>query len=608
MIDRPASHLPRGGSTVGPAPGHPAVRTRILLLLVFVLLGGLALRLVYVQGIDPTGQAAAAMDQRLTHQETLPQRGSILDRDGDVLAASVRRYDIVVDQRLVKDFNEWDREARETVLVDVDSRLASLAEVLGMSEEEVREATIGSRPYAVVRRSVTPEVRDKAMALNVPGLLSEAVDRRTYPNGSVAGSIIGFMGGDGTALEGLELSQDDVMTGTPGTRTFEVGADGIRIPNAPLEEVPAVDGADLRLTVDKDAQWFAQETLGALAAEYDAEWANAVVMDVKTGDVIVMADSTTVDPADPDATEGNFRTSTVMSTPYEPGSTGKALPIAAAVDAGKVTATDGFTVPGSQDFDGQTIRDFSPHPTFDMTVAGIYARSYNTGTVQIAEKITDEQRYEYMRSFGVGRPIDLGLPQQAGSVLVPPEQWDGRQRLTTAFGQGYTQTTLHTAQMYQALANGGVLIPARLIDATVDGDGAEKRWESSAEPHRVVSEETAAQMLRMMETVVTQGTSKAAAIPGYRVGGKSSTAEAASDTGKYDGYNFGFTAVAPLDDPRFVVSVSMHRPPSKQGSRDVSIAAATIMEYMLRQADVPATGAEPNDYRVFVDDPQDRPW
>ncbi|MFI7397314.1 peptidoglycan D,D-transpeptidase FtsI family protein [Micrococcus luteus] len=584
------------------------MRTRILLLLVFVLLGGLALRLVYVQGIDPTGQAAAAMDQRLTHRETLPQRGSILDRDGDVLAASVRRYDIVVDQRLVKDFNEWDREARETVLVDVDSRLASLAEVLGMSEEEVREATIGSRPYAVVRRSVTPEVRDAAMALNVPGLLSEAVDRRTYPNGSIAGSIIGFMGGDGTALEGLELSQDDVMTGTPGTRTFEVGADGVRIPNAPLEEVPAVDGADLRLTVDKDAQWFAQETLGALAAEYDAEWANAVVMDVKTGDVIVMADSTTVDPADPDATEGNFRTSTVMSTPYEPGSTGKALPIAAAVDAGKVTATDGFTVPGSQDFDGQTIRDFSPHPTFDMTVAGIYARSYNTGTVQIAEKITDEQRYEYMRSFGVGQPIDLGLPQQAGSVLVPPEKWDGRQRLTTAFGQGYTQTTLHTAQMYQALANGGVLIPARLIDATVDGDGAEKRWESSAEPHRVVSEETAAQMLRMMETVVTQGTSKAAAIPGYRVGGKSSTAEAASDTGKYDGYNFGFTAVAPLDDPRFVVSVSMHRPPSKQGSRDVSIAAATIMEYMLRQADVPATGAEPNDYRVFVDDPQDRPW
>lgn len=608
MTDRPASSSPRGGSTVGPAPGLPDARIRGLLLLVLVLLGGLALRLVYVQGVDPTGQAAAAMDKRLTHQETLPERGSILDRDGDVLASSVRRYDMVVDQRLVKDFNEWDREARKTVLVDVDSRLASLAEVLELPEEQVREATIGSRPYNVVKRSVTPEMRDAAMALKVPGLLAEPVDRRVYPNGSVAGSIIGFMGGDGTPLEGLELSQDDVMTGTPGTRTFEVGADGIRIPNAPLEEVPAVDGADLRLTLDKDAQWFAQETMGALAAEHDAEWANAVVLDAKTGDVLVMADSTTVDPADPEGTEPYFRSSTVMSTPYEPGSTGKALPIAAALDAGAATATDGYTVPSSQEFDGQTIRDFAPHETYDMTVAGIFARSYNTGTVQVAEEISDELRYEYMRSFGVGKPIDLGLPRTAGGVLVPPGEWDGRQRLTTAFGQGYTQTTLHTAQMYQAMANGGVMEPARLIDATVDGDGAEKRWEPAAEPHRVVSEATAADMLRMMETVVTQGTSKAAAIPGYRVGGKSSTAEAASDTGRYDGYNFGFTAVAPLDDPRFVVSVSMHRPPSQLGSRAVTSAAAQIMEHMLRQADVPADGAAPQDYDVFVDDPQDRPW
>lgn len=608
MTDRPASRSTRGGSTVGPAPGLPSARIRGLLLLVLVLLGGLALRLVYVQGVDPTGQAADAMDKRLTHQQTLPERGSILDRDGDVLASSVRRYDIVVDQRLVKDFNEWDRETRKTVLVDVDSRLTSLADVLDLTEDQVRASSIGTRPYAVVKHSVTPEMRDRAMALKVPGLLSEPVDRRVYPNGAVAGGVVGFMGGDGTPLEGLELSQDEVMTGTPGTRTFEVGADGIRIPNAPLEEVPAVNGADLRLTLDKDAQWFAQETMGALVAEHDAEWANAVVLDVQTGDVLVMADSTTVDPADPEATEPYFRTSTVMSTPYEPGSTGKALPIAAALDMGVVEATDGYTVPSSQEFDGQTIRDFAPHATYDMTVAGIFARSYNTGTVQVAEEMTDAQRYEYMRSFGAGKPIDLGLPRSAGSVLSTPDRWDGRQRLTTAFGQGYTQTTLHTAQMYQAMANGGVMEPARLIDATIDGDGAEKRWESATQPYRVVSEDTAAQMLRMMETVVTQGTSKAAAIPGHRVGGKSSTAEAASDTGRYDGYNFGFTAVAPLDDPRFVVSVSMHRPPAEQGSRAVTGAAARIMEHMLRQADVPATGAEPQDYDVFVDDPQDRPW
>ena len=607
-MTRSAPHPAHGGSRVLSAPGLPTVRTRAALLVVLGLLAALALRLLFVQGVDPTGQAARAMDERLRTQTLEPERGSILDRDGDVLAASVRRYDIVVDQRLVKDFDEWDRESGGEKRVSVDERLRELAGVLELSEEEVRRSTLGDRPYAVVKRSVTPEVRERALAVRVPGVLADPVDRRTYPNGAVAGSVVGFMGGDGEPLEGLELSQDAVMSGTEGTRTFEVGADGIRIPNAEYEETPAVDGADLRLTLDKDAQWYAQEQMGALAAQHQAEWANAVVMDARTGDVLAMADSTTVDPAEPDATDARFRTPTTLTTPYEPGSTGKALTLAAALDAGVVEPEDAFTVPNRMDFHGQTISDAGRHPTFDMTAAGIFARSYNTGTVQIAERLTDQQRYDAMRAFGIGQPIPLGLPAPATSVLVPPSAWDGRQRLVTAFGQGYTQTTLHTAQMYQALANGGMLMPARLIDAAVDADGAERRWEDGRTPRRVVSEDTAAEMLRMMETVITQGTSKAAAIPGYRVGGKSSTAEAAGQTGRYDGYNYGFTAVAPLDDPRFVVSVSLHRPTAGGSSKVAAEAAARIMEHMLRQANVPATGADPHDYRVFVDDPQERPW
>ena len=606
-MSRPVPRIPRGGSKVQPAPGRPTARGRGALLLVFGLLTLLALRLVYVQGIDPTGQAAKAMDERLISQELVPERGSITDRSGNILAASVRRYDVVVDQRLVKDFEEWDRESRSTRTVRVDDRLRELAQALDMPEEDVRKASLGTRPYSVVKHSVTPEVRARVLELRVPGLLTEPVDRRTYPNGAVAGSVLGFVSQDGTPMEGLERSQDAVMTGTPGKRRFEVGADGIRIPHGLDEETPAVDGADLRLTLDKDSQWFAQELIAGLAAEHEAEWANAVVVDVRTGDILVMADSTTVDPAKPEDTPERFRTSTVVSSPYEPGSTGKALPVAAALDMGTVTPETPYTVPSSMEFDGQTIKDFSPHATYPMTVAGIYARSYNTGTVQVAETMSDEQRYEYMRSFGVGQPIDVGLPSPATSVLVPPGQWDGRQRLVTAFGQGYTQTTLHTAQMYQALANGGTMLPVRLIDATVDADGAEKRWDADREPHRVVSEQTSDEMLRLMETVVTQGTSKAAQIPGYRVGGKSSTAEAAGPTGRYDGYNFGFTAVAPLDDPRFVVSVSLHRPVSG-GSKVTTQAAARLMEHMLRQANVPANGAAPYDYRVFVDDPQDRPW
>ena len=603
------SRVSGAGSRTAPPIGTAWVRSRTVLLLLLALVTVLGLRLVWVQGIDASGAAATAMSERLKTQEIRPERGAITDRDGAVLASTVRRYDIVVDQRLVKDFKEWDAEKRQSVLVSIDSRLSSLAEALGMSEDEVRAAAIGDRPWAVLKRSVTPEVRDRVLALKVPGVLADAVDRRTYPSGAVAGSLVGFMSSDGTPLEGLEKSQDAVLSGTPGTRTFEVGATGIRIPNAPEDVTPAVDGATLRLTLDKDAQWYAQEAMARLADTYSAQWANAVVMDAKTGEVLALADSATVDPGDPQAADARARTPGVVYTPYEPGSTGKTATMAAALDMGLVTPETGLEVPDRLELKGQPpIRDASPHETYTMTVAGVYARSYNTGTVMVAEKMSDEQRYEYMRSFGIGRPIDLGLPQPARSVLAAPGDWDGRQRLVTAFGQGYTVTTLHTAQMFQAIANGGVLEPARLIAATVGADGTEHRWDPGVASRRVVSEQTAEEMLRMMETVVTQGTSTVAQLPGYRVGGKSSTAQVAGETGTYDGYNYGFTAVAPLDDPRYVVSVSMNRPSAGGSSKVVAAAAADVMQHMLRQGGVPPGGAEPDDYRVFVDDPQERPW
>lgn len=582
-------------------------RARTLLLICLVLLGAVVLRLVYVQGIDPSGQALAGLDERLRSQVLTPERGSITDRNGAVLATSVRRYDLVVDQRLVKDFPEWNEQTGREETVDVDERIAQLSTVIGVSEEELAERMKGDRPYAVVKRSVTPQVRDLAMEVGVPGLISEAVDRRSYPNGPVGGSLLGFVSADGTAREGLELSQDEVLSGTAGRREYEVAANGLRIPNAVYNETPAVDGSDVQLTIDRDIQWYAQELIAAKAADYDAEWANLVVLDAKTGQILAMADSTTVDPADPNATDQLFWRPTAMTQAVEPGSTGKAVTLAAALDAGVITPLSEFTVPNREDFDGQVINDAARHAEYEMTAAGIFARSYNVGTVKIAQKMSLEHRYEYMKSFGIGEANRIGLPAAAAGTLVPPEEWDGRQRLTTTFGQGYSQTTLHTAQIYQALANGGVMEPASLITSTIAPDGTEHPYERRPS-HRVVSEQTAEQMLRMMETVVTQGTSQQGGVPGYRVGGKSSTAEAAGPSGRYDGYNIGFTSVAPLDDPRFVVSVSMHRP--AQGYRGAALDAlsAEMMEYLLRKANVPATGEEPQDYKVFPEDPQDRPW
>ena len=589
-------------------PGVPTRRrARRLMLVSLLLLLVLCLRLVWVQGLDPFGQATKAVEERMRTQSIAPQRGAILDRDGDVLAASVQRFDLVVDQRLVKDFQEWNAETGENEHVEIEDRLRELSGVIGIPEDELKKLMVGDKPYAVVKRSVTPQLRDLALDLKIPGLIAEPVDRRMYPNGPVAGSIVGFLSADGVAQEGMEVSQQEVLAGTPGRRQYEVAANGVRIPNADHSEIPAVDGSDLRLTIDKDAQWYAQELIAAKQAEYEAEWGNIVVMDVKTGEVIAMADSTTVDPADPKGVDQMFWRPTAMTQAYEAGSTGKALTMAASLDASDVTAQTGYDVPSKKEFDGETINDASPHAEYEMTVAGIFARSYNVGTVQVAQEISDKARHEYMKEFGIGEPIHVGMPYEASGRLGTPDDWDRRTRLTTMFGQGYSQTTLHTAQMYQAMANGGVLVPARLIDATVDASGAEHRWDAG-ESRRVIEEDTSKELLRMMETVVTKGSSKDAQIPGYRVGGKSSTAQAAGESGTYDGYNLGFTGVAPLDDPRFVVSVSLHRPEGRTLDADVDKTAAEMLEFMLRHENVPATGDDPHDYDVFVDDPQDRPW
>lgn len=581
-------------------------RLRLGIVVALVLLAVLGLRLVFIQGVDASGHAQDALKERLRSVTVAPERGSILDSQGRVMAASVARYDLVADQRLVKDYRRWDAESATMVDVSLAESLDRLSGILGIDRAELEARMVGDRPYKVVSKGVRPEVKDQALDLGIPGLLAEPVTERTYPNGSVAGSILGFVGGDGTPLEGLELSQDAQLSGQPGERTYEISADGVRIPNAELSESPAVDGQDVRLTIDQDVQWFAQEAIAAKTESYNAQWGNIVVMDAKTGELLAMADSTTVDPSDPSATDSLFWRPTALTQSYEPGSTGKVPTFATALEEGGVEPTDAYEVPNKQEFDGQIISDSMPHDTYEMTTAGIFTRSYNTGTVQVAESVDDQTRFEYMKKLGIGDHVDLGLPGSNKGILVPPEQWDGRQRFTTMFGQGYTQTTLHMAQVFQTIANGGVQKQPQLIDAYIDADGSE-HVQPDPGGTRIYSEETAEEMLRMMEGVVQVGTATPAQVPGYRVGGKTGTGEAAG-VGGYNGYTTSFAGVAPLDDPRFVVAVSVHRPEGHWRTWEVEDTAGEVLSYLLGQYSVPPSDAEPQHYDVFTDEPQKRPW
>ncbi|WP_218220186.1 penicillin-binding protein 2 [Nesterenkonia sp. Act20] len=581
-------------------------RMRIGLTMILVMLLVLGGRLFHVQGLDPAGHAQAAVSERLRSIPLPAHRGDILDADGRVLATSVDRYDLVADQAVVGDFVRYDETTKLREEVPVETGISELSEVLDMEVEELTELVVGEDRYSVVARSLTPEQSAAATEIGIPGVYAEPVSERSYPSGAVAGSIIGFMGDDGP-LEGIEAAQDEALSGTDGERIFEVGGDGIRIPIATFEELPAEDGQDIRLTVDQDLQWFAQEAIAEKSHQYNAAWGNATVLDLKSGEILAMADSETVDPEEPGATDELFRRPLALTQAFEPGSTGKAITFAAALEEGTLNPTDSFQVDNRYEEGGQTISDATDHPTLDMTAAGIFARSYNTGTVMIGGEVPQETRYDYMKRVGIGEPIDIGVGAETSGQLRPPEEWDARQHLTTQFGQGYTTSVLHNMQTFQTIMNGGVSVPLRVIDSYVDADGTEHPADTGEE-ERIFSEETSEEMLRMFEGVVDYGTGSEAAIAGYRVGGKTGIAEAAGASGGFDGHTQTFIGAAPLDDPQYLVSVTVHRPQGYWKDWEVTDTFREIMSYVLSSYDVAPAGAESQAYDGFTGDNQDQPW
>lgn len=590
------------------------LRTGLALAMVMlVLLGG---RLFLVQGLDPTAAAEAATGQRIRETEQQPVRGKILDSSGKILAASFERYDLVVDQRQVKESFKRKNDEGGRDVVQTEDAVKELAGTLDIDQDTLTTSIIGDdgakkKGYSVVAKGITPETRNKVLKVGLPWITSQERFEREYPNGTVAGSVLGFLrssedGTSQTGAEGLELSQNRALAGEAGTKTFEIAADGVRIPMATLKEKPAVDGKDVKLTINSDIQWAAQDAVMAKQKQFNADWVNAVVVEVDTGKIRALADSTTVDPADPGATDAKFRRSTTVSQAYEPGSTGKAATFSAALEEGVVKPKDHFKVSNEYTVGKETIHDSMDHETLNMTTAGIFARSYNTGTTMIGGKLSNEQRYDWMKKFGIGQGFDIGVPVNKG-IFVPPERWDRRQQYTTMFGQGYSLTSLHTARVFQTIANQGVQVEPSLIESYTEPDGTEHE-RKAVKSKRVISKKTSKEMRRMMETVVTDGTGYAMDIDGYRVGGKTGTGQAAGPTGKLDGYTSSFAGMAPIDDPKYLVVVTMQRPEGNWESFSVADTFTSIMSQTLNNYNVPPTTDKPDPYKVFVGKRQKYAW
>lgn len=578
------------------AMGRPAKRQSALFIILLVVLLIFTARLAYVQLIAGPALAAAALQERSrTYAEPAP-RGDIVDSDGTVLATSIQTYRIVVDQRFIPQYRVYSDDG-EVVGYGASAAAKALAPILDRDVNELGARLVGDDGYTVLAENVAPEVWREIAALNIPGISAEETFDRVYPNGNTAGQILGWVNAAGDGASGLESSLNKKLLGTDGEFTVEIGTQGQVIPTGQRSGTPAQPGCTVHLTLNTDLQYYAQSVVDEAVDKYGVEWGAAVVLD-RDGDILALADSDAVNPNDPDTSQ--YTGAHSVQNAYAPGSTGKVLTVLSALEEGAVTPTTPIENPYEFTTEnGQVIHDHTMHPDRTLTTTGVLVHSSNVGTVKIGSRMSPQTRYEYMRLLGWGERVGIALPGESAGLLSPPDQWDGRQRYTTMFGQGLAVNLIQNTEVFATVANGGVRVPPRLIEGyECDGEFAPA---DHGEATRLVSEDSADQMLRMLESVVAndEGTGIHARIDGYRVAGKTGTAEIPGANGQLSEVAASFVGIAPADDPELTVGVVMYKPTS--GIYGGTIAAPVfqkITSHALAQLGIPPSGEPADPYPI----------
>ncbi|MCS5722809.1 penicillin-binding protein 2 [Herbiconiux sp. CPCC 203407] len=544
-------------------------------------------RLVSIQIVQADTLNAASLDKLSMQNPIYGLRGDIVDNDGTVLATTVLRYDVTASPRSVTDFERTGEDGK-TVDVTPTQAAAEIAAITGQTPEAVYGALTAdpSSNFAYVTQGIDVDAFRAIRDLGIPWLYYESNPVRTYPNGAVGGSVVGFTGAPGEngleGLAGVEQLDNECLVGTDGLETYERGADGVAIPGTTETAVEAKPGGTAVLTIDSDLQFFAQQTLLDRITEVGAEWGTVVVSEVKTGKLLAVADYPSVDPNNVDATAEADRGSKAFQAPFEPGSTFKALTAASVLDAGLATTQTQVVAPYIYtDANGASTRDSSFHADpLNLTFAGVMQESSNTGTAMLGELLSSEQRYGYIEKFHMTTPSEVGFPAESGGILAPWDEWDDQTNLTTTFGQGVSTTAVQIASLYQTLGNHGVRLPVQLVEGCRQADGT---MTDTVEPtgEQIVPDAVATDVVNMLETVVTGGYAKSSLeIPGYRVAAKTGTAQMSDGSGAYSSsYITSVAGLAPAEDPQYVVSVSIAKPVTI----DSALAAAPVFQKIMSQ-------------------------
>jgi cell division protein FtsI (penicillin-binding protein 3) len=593
------------GSTRGGAPPFSRRRGkrssaspgRLVSLFVVSMLAfaGVAARLVAVQIADASAYARLAEEQREREIKIPARRGAVFDRDGTALALSADMDSIYADPALIDDPGDTARK---------------LARALQLDAVEVEKKLRGTRPgsrFEYIARQVPPRAARRVGALKLPGIAMTTEPKRLYPNKSVASHVLGFVNGfEQTGASGVELEYERILQGEPGRMVLEEDPAGRPLPQAEFGYETSRPGRSLFLTIDKDLQYFTETTLADAVARYRADGGSAIVMRPATGEILALANAPDFNPNEPGRFEPEKWRNRALTDVYEPGSAFKIVTLAAALEERVVTSRTEYQVPDRIHYSDRVFRDSHPHPEETMTVGKIIEQSSNVGTIKMGLDLGGKKLDEYVRKFGFGTSTGLDFPGESKGIVLDRDDWSGSTIATIPIGQGVAVTPMQMAAAYGAIANRGVWTEPKLLHAIQDPEGKTKR-SPEASRRRVVSRRTARRVSRILERVVSQGTGIEAQIPGYRVAGKTGTAQKPLPTGGYgNSYVSSFGGFAPARHPEIMTLVVLDEPRPIWGGSTAAPTFKTIMEFALRHLGVAPTGNAERAARVIEESHADQ--
>jgi cell division protein FtsI (penicillin-binding protein 3) len=591
-------------------------RTRAMRLVLVVVFVALVVQLVHVQEFSHQRYASLSASE-LTQTVSVPAvRGGIFDRNGEVLAESVTKQTVVADPMLI---------------THPAATAAALSPLLGVPADQLRAQLTARSGFVYLAHRVPDAVATEVSSLGLTGINLVPESQRIQPDGQLASPVVGSVKWDGSGSAGLEYQYDNVLAGSAGSKSLLQAPDGVTLPGSGRDTVAARPGAGIELTIDQSIQYIAEQALAAEIAASHAFSGTAVVMDVRTGDILAMADlqattgtattgaatgasAVTVaqaqsrSPAGPSSTSGptlvaggdtlpagveEAPSNTAVTQVYEPGSVFKLVTFSAALASGVTSPNQVVEVPGSLAMGTYTFHDAEQHGPEQLTASAILAQSSNLGTIEVAQALGKNRLLAQIGNLGFGKPTGLGFPGESQGLVPGPAAWTGTSIGSTPIGQDDAVTAQQILDAYNSVANGGVLVAPRLVRATVGADGTVHTAKPSA-AHRVIGPATDAQLVSMLEGVVSSGTGTSAAIDGYTVAGKTGTAQIPDPDhlgyipGAYVGSFAGF---APAENPVLSAVVVLDHPTPIYGGAVAAPVFSTIMAYALHHYGIPTTAA-----------------